>query len=117
MNNLIYSKPAMTSNNQMEKILEAENEDERHNTLFDKITEELRDKEEYKIDEKSIDELIGKENNIQKGNIKEYFNPCLYNNTDESQNRRMNKYLKTENTSVNKSDLSPHHSNDPIEVN
>jgi len=105
----------------MDKISEADNEDEKYNTLFDKINDELRNKEDYKIDEKNIDELIGKDNNIKKGNVKDYFDPCLYNITDEHRkdylNRNKFKNYKNDNNSVNKSDLSPRHlMTDPIEV-
>ncbi len=106
----------------MDKISEADNEDERYNTLFDKIADELRDKEEYKVDEQNIDDLIGKNNNIKQDNVKDFFDPCLYNNTEENyktkeeNKNRFKNNPKIDTNSINREDLSQQPSYDPIEV-
>ena len=114
----IQTKINANTVNTMDRISEVDNEDERYNTLFDKISDELKNKEEYKIDEKNIDELIGGSN--IKNNVKEYFDPCLYNNTEDNRiNKNRFKNYKGEGNSVNKSrDLSTGNRTitDPIEL-
>ena len=64
----------------MERISEVEGEDEKYNTMFDKINEEVL-KEDYQINEKNIDDLL--RTNVNSKNMKELFNPVLYNNEQE----------------------------------
>jgi hypothetical protein len=108
----------------MDKISEADNEDEKNNNqqsnLLAKINSDLKNKDEYQLDEHNIDELMG-ESNIKSNNVKEYFDPCLYNNTDLSKsksNRKLKQTLnKSNNNLLNKSDdTSNPRPTDPIEV-
>jgi hypothetical protein len=74
LNNKIKYKLAM------EKISEAEVEDEKYTTMFDRINEEAL-KEEYKLNEKNLDRIL--KANINKNNLKEYFNPTLYDSENK----------------------------------
>lgn len=66
-----------SSENLMERISEAEYEDEKqHNTIFDKLNSELM-KEDYRINEQNFDEIMNQELNSK--NVKNLFNPTLYN--------------------------------------
>jgi hypothetical protein len=64
----------------MERISEVDNEDEKYNTMFDKLNEEVM-KEEYQINDKNIDDLL--RTNVNSKNMKELFNPVLYNNEEK----------------------------------
>jgi len=64
----------------MERISEVDNEDEKHNTIFDKINNEIL-KDEYKLNEKNFDEVMRED--INSKNVKQLFNPALYNQENE----------------------------------
>ena len=63
----------------MERISEADIEEEKINTMFDKLNDG-ENREEFKM-EKNFDEFMNKENNLS--NLKEYFDPN-FNNTDST---------------------------------
>jgi hypothetical protein len=66
-----------SSENLMERISEADNEDDKqHNTIFDKLNSELM-KEDYRINEQNFDEIMNQDLNSK--NVKNLFNPTMYN--------------------------------------
>lgn len=95
MSNKVYeqNKPSM------ERISEADNEDEKYNTVFDK-NNDGPNRDEYKIDEKHFDEFMNR--NINSSNMKEYYdpNPNIYN-TDSTYRF---KHEITQNNKINNND-------------
>ncbi len=64
----------------MDRISEVENEDEKHNTVFDKFNSEIM-KEDYRINEENFDEIMRQ--NINSKNVKDLFNTAIYNTENE----------------------------------
>jgi hypothetical protein len=64
----------------MDRISEVENEDEKHNTVFDKFNSEIM-KDDYRINEENFDEIMRQ--NINSKNVKDLFNTAMYNTENE----------------------------------
>jgi hypothetical protein len=98
----------------MEKISEAEIEDEKYTTLFDKINEEAL-KDEYKLNERNLDKIL--KANINKNNLKNYFNPALYDteNREYSFKPEINQNSRHIALSKTKSESNISRSKSPVE--
>jgi hypothetical protein len=99
----------------MEKISEAEVEDEKYTTMFDKINEEAL-KDEYKLNEKNIENIL--KANINKNNLKNYFNPALYDseNKDYTFKPEINSNSRHMALSKTKSQSNLSRSKSPVEL-
>jgi hypothetical protein len=96
----------------MEKISEAEIEEEKYTTVFERVNEELM-RDEFRLTEHNIDELL--KTDINKKNLKKYFNPTLYQNRDEFKFRpEINENSKQIVARKTQSDLS--RSKSPVEL-
>jgi len=111
-------KKGRFNQNPMERISEVEGEDEKYTTIFDKINEEAA-KNEYRLNEDNIQELIDK--NITSENVKYLFHPTLFD-TEESKSKFQPEINKNSRFIVsekdrNKSSDTQRIKPQPIEVN